>query len=158
MRYELEVPEGGVTIKLCVSVGIVIFYGSFSVPNPNGALYDYIKEVVAMGESTCGDVFVQPEVESTTTDRGKRQAKEEVSLRNTTSTLYISLKGVGEQNMFVLETSEGDNTAQGDVEIHCVKMPASLKKYSRKQIYSYTQLGCSNSPNNVKCSPTIAGY
>ena len=120
VRYELQVPGGGVTVNLCVSIGSVLFYGSFTVPNPNSALHDYVQEVINNGgETTCADVFIQPEVvESPDTNRlGKRQADNDrgspSNETTTTTILYISLEGGGDINTFVLETSEGDSTYNG---------------------------------------------
>lgn len=104
VRYVLEIPEEGLTVKLCVTMGKVTFYGSYTISNPNNAIHDYKEEVTSNGKMACGDVFVVP-VESTTNLR-----KRLVSSSNTTSTLYIALEGGGEQNDFILETSEGDNT------------------------------------------------
>ena len=124
VRYELQLPVDGVTVNLCVNIGTVLFYGSFTVPNPNSALYDYIKEVENRGGNTCGDVFIQPQVELSTINRVKRRANDRVSPINATTpaNLYISLEGTGDQNMFVLETSVGDNTCPGKILLVAIQM------------------------------------
>lgn len=104
VRYELQLTEEGVTVEVCVRVGSVIVYASYSIPNPNEAIYDFRFEIVSMEEPLCADVFVPPE---TDTDSGitKRQAIEEID-----STLFVALVGAAEQNEFFLNVSQGDNT------------------------------------------------
>ena len=114
VRYELLIPEEGVTIKLCVHEGIIIFYGSYTVPTPNEALHDYKREVISSGTVSCDDAFI-PSM-STTLEEFKRQTMSSGNF----STFYISLEGVGEQNEFVLDTSEGDNREEGDTALHDV--------------------------------------
>ena len=59
VRYEMSVPQDGVTVKLCVN-GSIILYASQEVPNPNGALNDYTQTVT--GTNACNAAFVRPSV------------------------------------------------------------------------------------------------
>lgn len=45
VRYQFPVPVIGITVKVCVSVGHVIVYGSVSIPSPNSAFYDWLLEL-----------------------------------------------------------------------------------------------------------------
>ena len=44
VRYHYQIPVAGITLRVCISVGHVVVYGSFSVPNPNSAFYDFVLE------------------------------------------------------------------------------------------------------------------
>ena len=113
VRYEIEVPEEGVTIRLCVREGYIIFYASFTVTNPNEALHDYKREVINTGTITCDDAFILPDVSNdATSKRNLRQVSN--STQSSSNLLYISLEGGSEENEFVLETSAGDNRVQGN--------------------------------------------
>ena len=107
VRYELDIPEEGVTVRLCVREGSIILYASYTVTNPNEALHDFRREVISTGTINCDDAFIPPE--NTGSNRRKRQSEME-----SPSTLFISVVGVEEQNDFDVETSEGDNTVQGE--------------------------------------------
>ena len=65
VRYELNVPEAGVTVRLCVQKGYIILYTSFTVTYPNEALHDYKLEVnntgtTSCGDSSCDDTYINP--------------------------------------------------------------------------------------------------
>ena len=96
------------TVRLCVREGSIILYASYTVTNPNEALHDFRREVISTGTINCDDAFIPPE--NTESNRRKRQNEPDQS----NSTLFISLVGVEEDNDFDVETSEGDNTVQGD--------------------------------------------
>ena len=137
MRYELQVPEEGVTTKLCVETGSVILYASHTVTNPNEALHDFKREVVSHGSTSCDDAYTQPQ-ETTTTAPSTDTPTTSVPTAATTpfqppttttattdepedgrGALYISLRGVEEENKFVLETAAGDLTIDGIIiELH----------------------------------------
>ena len=112
VRYEIEVPEDGVTVKLCVREGHIIFYASFTVTNPNEALHDYKREVINEGIITCDDAFIPPVVpnDAAMPDRNSRQVD---GTQSSSNVLYVSLEGGGEENEFVLDTSAGDNRIEG---------------------------------------------
>ena len=64
VRYELNVPQDGVTVRLCVQEGYIILYTSFTVTNPNEALYDYKLEVnntgtISCDDSSCDDIYIE---------------------------------------------------------------------------------------------------
>ena len=109
VRYEIKVPEEGLTVRLCVHKGHIIFYASFTVSNPNNTLHDYKREVINEGTITCDDAFIVPLVSNDTT--AKRQVD---STQSSSNLLYISLEGGREENEFVLETSAGDNRVEGN--------------------------------------------
>ena len=108
VRYELQVPQEGVTVNLCVN-GSIVFYGSHEVPNPNEALYDYTQEVTGIG--ACADAYVP--VSQLETD-SNQEDNEGTPSHNITITLYMSLEGIEERNDFELETLRGDKRAKGD--------------------------------------------
>lgn len=101
VRYEVEVPDMGVTTRVCVHDGTVILFASYTVTNPNSAFHDFSFEVGSNGTTTCDDVFIPPESAS----RRRRQ-----SVENATTTLFVSLVGVEEENEFEFQTVEGDTT------------------------------------------------
>ena len=107
-RFEIPVPIEGLTIKLCVLEGHVIFYASCTIPNPNDALHDSNYEAINI---TCSDAFIRPyDSNDTTSNRASRQVD---STQSSSNLLYISLEGGREENEFVLETSAGDNRVEG---------------------------------------------
>ena len=122
VRYELKVPQDGVTVKLCVN-GSIVYYASYAVPNPNGALSDYTQTVT--GTDACNAAYVRPvstQQQSPTQQPGDQASIDGGSSGNTNATLYLSLEGVQERNQFVMETLRGDHTEKG-------KYPAGLASY-----------------------------
>ena len=61
MRYHYLVPNftKGLTIRICVSEGHIVSYGSHFIPNPNSAFYNWKMDIKA-GEM-CREVFVDPQ-------------------------------------------------------------------------------------------------
>ena len=62
IRYNLSVPEIGITVQVCAEGGQIAVYGSVTYQNPNSALNDF-QLVVDCTTSTnkncsCGKVFV----------------------------------------------------------------------------------------------------
>ena len=112
VRYEMSVPQDGVTVKLCVN-GSIILYASHEVPNPNGALNDYTQTVT--GTNACNAAFVRPSVatQQSPTQQTQHQANEDEGSVIANITFYVSLEGVEEQNQFVMETLRGDRTDKG---------------------------------------------
>ena len=123
VRYELKVPQDGVTVKLCVN-GSIVYYASQAVPNPNGALNDYTQTVT--GTDACNAAYIRPvstEQQSPTQHPGGQTSSVDGgSSGNTNVTFYLSLEGVQERNQFVMETLRGDHTEKG-------KYPAGLASY-----------------------------
>ena len=115
VRYEYPVPPEGLTVRLCVQQGYIVFYASFTIPNPNSALFDYKREVISLGTLNCDDVFVNPSDDNTSPARKRQSDGGQVSVNYT---LYVSLEGLSEENAFRLETSEGDNTEEGTYVCH----------------------------------------
>ena len=96
-------------MRLCVREGSIILYASYTVTNPNEALHDFRREVISTGTINCDDAFIPPE--NTGSNRRKRQSEPDQSI----STIYLSLVGVEEENDFVVDTTEGDTTVQGEL-------------------------------------------
>lgn len=107
VRYNYQIQEGGITIRLCIQEGHVVLYASLTVPNPNRALNDFVLDAVFDGNE-CKDVFVDPDVMvDSISDKerlGKRQTPPE---RN----LFVSIEGISNSSTFTLNTTMGD-TAQ----------------------------------------------
>ena len=61
-RYQLPIPNIGITVRVCVSEGRVQVYGSVTIPNPNSALYSWMFEVKhelqETGTQTCLSYFI----------------------------------------------------------------------------------------------------
>lgn len=112
VRYEIEVPEEGVTVKLCVREGYIIFYASFTVTNPNDALHDFKREVINEGTIICDDAFIPPAF-SNDAEIPNRNSRQVDNTQSSSNVLYVSLEGGAEENEFVLDTSAGDNRIQG---------------------------------------------
>ena len=65
VRYHFQVPVAGITVRVCITVGHVVVYGSFTVPNPNSAFYDILLEFEAGLSSNetemCKNKFINPD-------------------------------------------------------------------------------------------------
>ena len=64
VRYHFPIPVVGITVRICVSGGHVIVYGSVSVPNPNSAFYDWLLDLEYGDRNNeteiCDNVFIDP--------------------------------------------------------------------------------------------------
>ena len=114
----------GVTIRLCVSSGKIVFYASVSETSPNSAVYDWMSEI-GIG---CDDIFIDPRnVEDdnigsndnsnqvdANNGRGKRQTLNSTMDEYVDLTLYVSIEGTEETNSFVLQTKTGDTSIPGN--------------------------------------------
>ena len=132
VRYNFPIPVIGITVKVCISAGHILVYGSVHVPNPNSAFYDWTLELDyehSDQEIECKNVFIDP-----STIQHKHPAEDKVSSAITfppspTSSpqpsmppgsgfspgtvlsdeiLYISVMGKQNENNFVLNGTEGD--------------------------------------------------
>ena len=65
VRYHYQIPVAGITLRVCISVGHVVVYGSFSVPNPNSAFYDFVLEFGSESNTsdteTCRNRYIDPD-------------------------------------------------------------------------------------------------
>ena len=65
VRYHFKIPVAGITVRVCISVGHVVVYGSFSVPNPNSAFYDFLLEFESETSDSesenCQSTFIDPD-------------------------------------------------------------------------------------------------
>ncbi len=118
MRYSFPIPEQGITVRLCVQSGRIVFYASTSIPNPSQVLYDYRLECIDC--DSC-ELYVDPDevpvvgvVEPTLARRRREAAMNESTDLNidvyTNFTLYVSVEGLQESNSFELGSDVGDTT------------------------------------------------
>jgi len=119
----------GVTVRICIDQGVIIVYGSYTVPNPNAALYDFSRILrAAEGEVTPSNCLIshvniedvarnrrdcsQCGTTNTSGGRGrkKRQAgKDEAPI----VTVFITIEGASDmENHFSVNSSFG--TAFGE--------------------------------------------
>ena len=87
VRYEVVIPQDGVTCRVCAREGSIIFFASYTVTNPNEALHDFRREVISTGATECEDVFILPDPSS--------------------STVSISIVGDRDVNDFLLDITQG---------------------------------------------------
>ena len=136
VRYHFQIPVVGITVRVCISVGHVVVYGSFSVPNPNSAFYDFILEFGSETDTseteTCRNTFIDPDkiphppntqpsstyppstgsVPTTTTSLAPQPSvvpsitPPDVEL--TDKIVYLSVVGRADDNNFFLNGSVGD--------------------------------------------------
>lgn len=103
MRISFSAPaEEGITVRLCVHEGRIVFYVSTSVPNPSSALHDWVDVVTAPENQhsiACHESFYDLNPESQ--PNRKRETEE------TLVTLYISIEGQENLNEFFLNSSVG---------------------------------------------------
>ena len=99
-RMHFELPIEGMTIRLCIQRGRIVFYGSFSVATPNCALNDFY----ANWTLKCNEMFINREYSGPS--RNKRSTEQVMINKNTT--LYVVIEGVEEENLYSMETSVGD--------------------------------------------------
>lgn len=54
----------GITVSVCISEGHIVVYGSFSVPNPNSAIYDWLIELeyeeIDFQSEICTSIYIDP--------------------------------------------------------------------------------------------------
>ena len=87
VRYEVVIPQDGVTVRVCAREGSIIFFASYTATIPNEALHDFRREVISTGALECDDVFILPDPSS--------------------STVCISVVGDRDVNDFVLDIAQG---------------------------------------------------
>ena len=133
LRLTFPLPVEGVTVRLCVNHGQLVFYASVSATSPNSAVYDWMSEI-SIG---CDDIFIDPRnVENdnigsndnpnrvnTNNGRRKRQALNSTMDEYVDLTLYVSIEGVEETNSFVFQTTTGDTSTPGNqTNVHSSKL------------------------------------
>ena len=98
------------TLKVNVTQGNLLVYGSFSVQNPNNLTQDF--SVMSNGNDI--DHFISPELLKQSTDRdggGSRKKRQTPTPTNATdANVYLSIVGLNDNNTFVLNTTFGDTT------------------------------------------------
>ena len=103
VRYQYLLPEDGMTIMICVRVGNVVLYASTRVTTPNSALYEYILDISgqSLESEVCDDVYIN-------SSGGK---KRNIVSGSSNVTLYVTLNGVDESNIFAFNSTTGDTTS-----------------------------------------------
>ena len=103
-RLNFEVPIQGMTVRLCIWRGNVAFYASFSVPNPSSDLNDLELQRNESWTSECNRLFIRnPNRGNHQSTRRKRQM-----VINSSTTLYIVIEGIEQENLYTMGTSIGD--------------------------------------------------
>ena len=123
IRINFPLPVEGITIRLCVAQGQIMFYGSVSLTVPNSGVHDWMSEI-GIG---CDDIFIDPrDVENANTGSNDNPNRAETNifcrkrLANSTmdqyadSTLYVLIEGAEESNSFVFRTTPGDTSTPGN--------------------------------------------
>ncbi len=95
--FEVNLPDEGLTISLVKQEGNADLYATDKIRNPNSAFYDFrIKEE--------GEIYVNEEVLN-----GLFQKREVVVNFNiTNTTLFVSIEGTGENNVYQIRTTYGN--------------------------------------------------
>ena len=119
IRINFPLPVEGITIRLCVAQGQILFNASVSLTVPNSAVHDWMSEI-GIG---CDDIFIDPrDVENANTGSNDNSNRAETNifcrkrLANSTmdqyadSTLYVLIEGAEESNSFVFRTTPGDTS------------------------------------------------
>ena len=105
VRLTYQLPEGdGLTIRLCVEDGQARLYGSFSIPNPNRAFYDFVLDAITHGQM-CEDVYIVAPTADVTGGGRKRRQVAPVRM------VFVAIEGVANNSTFSLESDSG-NTVQ----------------------------------------------
>ncbi len=102
LTYEVSGYDG-LTIRLCVEDGQARLYGSFSVPNPNRAFYDFVLDAVTHGQM-CEDIYIVAAADVTGGGRKRRQV-------SPMRMVFVAIEGVANNSTFSLESNSG-NTVQ----------------------------------------------
>ena len=102
-NLEYDFPPEGLTIKIEISVGELVLYGSFTIRSPSSLTADF--EIRSTNEI---DYFVSPELYDESVinggeNRRRRQASEDTSV-------FITLIGQENINTFSLNTTYNDTT------------------------------------------------
>ena len=126
VRISLSAPaEEGITIRMCINEGQIIFYASTSIPNPSSASHDWNTTIRApqyQHALVCSTTFfsnlgsqnvmTQNVSPGKSTRRSKRQTaanSDEASNNNSNRvTLYITIEGQENFNDFSLNSSSGE--------------------------------------------------
>ena len=102
LRFTVPVDEG-LTFRLCISEGRIIIYVS-TIPNPSSAQYDQRDEVSSSETFPCLSIF--REIPRDVNDKRKR--RQALSDFINSASLYISLEGQEDINVFSFNSSEGN--------------------------------------------------
>ena len=102
--------DEGISIKICLQVGRVVIYGSYSVPNPGPALYDF-KEELSAGTSQCLTTHATRNSSLEKDDcnlcgahrsrRGKRLAESDQVI------VYVTIEGTANSSRYTVNSDTG---------------------------------------------------
>lgn len=124
LRYQVDVPGDGVTIRLCVGSGQLALYASTIVPTPNQALNTFSFEGGLLN-AECEDLFVDPEmlemivppVPPRPPVRGRKRRQVQ-SAQNIT--IFITIEALTDNSSFVFETPDGNSSICEQAFLLCV--------------------------------------
>ena len=102
--FQFQLPTSGMTLRLEGESGRSVMYASDKVRNPNSAFHDYRYD----SRSDRGGLFVSPEM-LMGGPRGKRQLASNL----TDTTLYVTVQGLEDRNVFTLLTTFGNTCKCG---------------------------------------------
>lgn len=100
--------DEGVSIKICIEVGGVIIYGSYSNPNPGPALHDFMEELSDSVDSRCLTTHVDQNTtkeDKTCTTCGSDRRKRQVVVNEIT--VYITIEGSVNGSQFTVISDSG---------------------------------------------------
>lgn len=104
--FQFQLPTRGMTIRLEGRSGRTVLYASNKIRNPNSAFFDFRYD----SQQDVGGFFVSPDMLGDKNPRGPRNRREtEDDQSSSNTTLYVSIEGVQERNIFTLITSFGNN-------------------------------------------------
>ena len=112
-RCHIPLPPSGRTLRVCVSTGHVIVYGSFYITNPNSALHNFSLEINDSDSETCREMFINYNINhpsdcihnpiTSTSLLHKRSVDPPHD-----KTVYLSFVGKAGENFYIMNTSEGN--------------------------------------------------
>ena len=128
--FQYQLPVEGMTIRLKMDSGRAELYATHMLRNPSSAFYDY-----HFSTHSNADVYIDPsELEGSNNDTMRRRVKREqeerevVSTNLTNVTLFVSIKGLDENNSFILATTFGDTSTceYTDSLVYCTKNTSKI--------------------------------
>ena len=100
-----DFPNEGITLKIDITQGQLLVYGSFSILNPNSLTADFSFQSTSDGIS----YFISPELYQSSTIRFNVSRSAD---------LYISLIGLQNNNIFLLNSTFGDTSDASQYSLH----------------------------------------
>lgn len=101
--FQFQLPSSGMTLRLASQSGRSVMYASSKIRNPNSAFHDFRYDSGA----DAGGLFIDPGM--LLDDARKRRNTNGMIVRNfTDTTLYVTVQGLDNRNMFTLVTTFGN--------------------------------------------------